>query len=186
MKAYLSPEVKRRCWVFAKGVIRSYALDLKPRSKSLARSYNDELPADKNLLVQYAGRLAECGLCQLMEISIETLNWNDKACDKGFDIQCCDLLIDVKSSYHRRATKLIWPLEKNDLLAGSVIDLLAFVPIDMEDGQPDFRGWAWKKTFERKHLVAGKGSGLYPGTWYMHERDLEPPEHFPALPYTPH
>jgi len=183
MRIVLDTKLKRRCWEFALAVVKSYKEDKKPRSKALAGSYLGHTRADLNPLVQYAGRLGECGICQHLGISVEVLDWNTERCDSGKDLQHNGWRIDCKSSPNPRATSLVWPLDKRFLLEDAPIDLLVFIPIDHrdpEDAQPDFRGWISKQVFMDRHNVAGRFSKLHLGTWFMDQSELHHTDTFPA------
>lgn len=113
----------------------------------------------------------ECAFCLWMGGDIDKLNWTGLA-DVGHDLNIYRHTYDVKSTgiFGRY---LIWPLKKNDLYDGKKFDYLVLVKV----GNPicTIARYCSKQVFKDRHQTAWPNHrDLIPGTWFMHERDLEP------------
>lgn len=89
------------------------------------------------------------------------------------------LRVDVKSSSHANATRLIWPLSKNEDFASRNFDLLVFCKTNALP-VVELVGWVYKQEFEVRHGIAEGKNGLEAGTWYMERTELRDMDGLPG------
>lgn len=130
--------------------------------------------AEGNIALQQSAKLAECAFCVWGNLDPgQALKW-DLVPDGGFDAVWQGIKPDVKSTQHRNARYLFWPVKKTHLFDSKRFDVLVLVEASIEDPRCTLRGWVKKSAFRRDRLVATEGDGtkLTPDTRYMLAENL--------------
>ena len=89
------------------------------------------------------------------------------------------LKVDVKSSSHAKARRLIWPLSKNDDWPLRHFDLLVFCKTH-ELPIVELVGWVYKQEFKVRRLISTGADGITAGTWYMEAAQLRDMDTLPG------
>lgn len=173
MVIILSETIQSACYAFGHKVCLSYAFGKKETSRNM---YVEGKPKiDQNRDIQTAGRMAEVAVCQLLDLPINNLNWDDK-CDRGYDlITPYGATIDVKCSTHPRARKLIWPVSKNHFL-DKAAKILVFCRVHLSTGTVEIVGWVPRDKFIQEAETAVGVKGLVDGTRFMDQDKLFEPK----------
>lgn len=162
---------------FARGVVASYLAGKKESSRNLG--IKQKVPIYSDVQTQYVGRVGEVATCLYLELDpIKTLDWNANRLDPGYDITLKNHhTIDVKSTAHPNATRLIWPLTKMRKLPFAA-DIFVFAKVLKKDGDKmgqivQLVGCVAKQRFIDQKIVARAMPGLVDGTPYMPETSLD-------------
>ena len=166
----------KRCALFAKEVCASYAAGSKEHSRKLMLSGKPEI--FNNPHVQMVGRIGEVASCLALRMNpVVELNWSD-LCDDGKDFMLRRWSVDVKSTDHPRARRLIWPTTKQHFM-DKAADILIFAKVSMlDDGcaDVDICGFIKKKDFLAICTHAKGERGIIDGTPYVDKSSLRPIE----------
>lgn len=129
-------------------------------------------------LYQANAKGGECAFCEFLgQDPLEDLQWDpERGPDAGFDLVTIrGKKPDVK--WTAQGHFLTYAATKTPSYEDRKFDYLVMV----RGTWPDYEivGWLSKKAFFDRHLVAkpGDGTRLDPGTWYMHQSQLNDPTH---------
>jgi len=156
----------KKCEVFGRNVVAGYAAGRKERSKALFVPGKPTI--HDNWQAQADARLAELAFIRTAGFSDDYLNWSDK-CDGSHDLKLHNLRIDVKSSTHPRAERLIWPVSKNHFIQDAA-DILVAVKLKRKDDNSaiaELVGWVGRHTFMQKAEVSKGEARIVKGTKFM-------------------
>ncbi|RXG91560.1 hypothetical protein [Bradyrhizobium zhanjiangense] len=154
---------------WAERSVLGYERGEKERSRAYARP-----GIDTSVDAQLLGRAGECAFCLFMHIDPGRLDWGP-SCDKGWDVEFCRQLIDVKAT---DTGAVIWPVTKNHFLADAQADLFASMH-RMDRRQPaifEVGGWCTRAHFVQTHQIAPPPARWNPGTKYLPRCALWPME----------
>lgn len=104
--------------------------DMEHMNKCFRNPENDE---QKNIASRFAGVMAEMQVCDSLH-GVFTDSYKTASSDKGWDMEICDLKIDVKSSFFYPDS---WMINKKKYES----DILLFVSVDIEPRQVVLRGF---------------------------------------------
>jgi hypothetical protein len=163
----LEPELIARGFEYGELMVWGYATGRMTDRKVYAK-------ADSDVRLQALSKMAECAFAIFARKSPDDLDWfGEHKNGEGHDLVVQKYLFDIKHTEDGR--KLIWPVTKNDEFWTKDFNCLALVI-----GRPpvfEIAGIISKRRFDREKQVAeeGDGSGLFPGTWFMHRDKLSDP-----------
>lgn len=125
------------------------------------------------------GFIAECAVCSYIGMDPNTaISWATKTPDAGHDIKTFNgATIDVKSSDHPAARRLMWPIKKLHKLPHAA-DIFVLARVSARMNQPlgqvvELVGWITKDKFMRLHWKANGLRGIVDGTPYLNEKELD-------------
>lgn len=142
------------------------------------RHHTKKYSKESLISMQAAGFIAECAMCIFLKLDpFEKLNWKITQADPGYDIKLdTGTTIDVKSSTHPGARRLIWPVRNvHKLPHAADILVLAIVPGGRRQplGQTvTFKGYIERDRFIGMHWKAQGVRGIVDGSPYMDEKQL--------------
>ncbi len=170
MLATLTTADLAKCDEFAARVVAGYAAGAKEQSRALnvpgkPAIYND-------IAAQANGRLAELGFVRALGLSDDCLNWSD-TCDGSYDVKLNNLTIDIKSSTHPRAKRLMWPVSKNHFITETA-DIFVFVKLlrTADGATAEICGWIGRHTFLQKAKISDGQHNIAKDTRYMNVDEL--------------
>lgn len=130
------------------------------------------LGIEGNVEDQTRSLVAEVGFCLWLGGDVETINWATHI-DEGWDVAFHGRKYDVKST-GPRGRCLCWPLLKARFY--DQVDFGHLVLVRVDGPRCDIVGYISKAAFKQAHHVAPEGHFLLPGTWYLDQSELLPPE----------
>lgn len=133
---------------------------------------------DKRRHLYTFSKVSECGVCIFLGMNpLNDLNWKTGEPDGGVDITAPNgMTIDVKSSDHPNASRLMYPV-KNKHRLDDAADIFVFTRV-LERSKSDLGqnvelvGWTTRDYFQRMCWVANGIKGVVDGTQYLNEKDL--------------
>lgn len=158
----------------------SVAVQKHHKSKgTVNNSYTKYVPTkEQQIQTSFVGKLAECATAIYLNLDCERdIDWG-LGRDAGYDLKLCNgQTVDVKSSDHPAARRLIFPVKQIDKLQ-TAADIFVFAKVYTdranEEGQPIIlQGWVMRDDFIRYHWTAKDLKGLKDGTPYMNETELK-------------
>lgn len=127
----------------------------------------------------FIGRCGEYAACLALGLNPETtLSWKNGVGDGGTDFMLKKWSVDIKTSDHPRARRLMWPVSKNgEIIKMADIIMLAVIRFfEDKSGEVELKGYTTRKDFKSGHKCANNEPGIVDGTLYMDSRDLKPVE----------
>lgn len=159
---------------FAELVCAAYERGEKENSRVLLLLGKPEIYSNRH--VQKVGRVGEIAACLAFRLDPDiALNWSNR-CDNGADFRLLKWTVDVKSSDHPNAKRLIWPASKEHFMRQAA-DILIFARVKLfqdNSAEVELAGYETKRRFIDRCHYALNERGLVDGTPYLFMHELRP------------
>lgn len=175
----LDSYLQKRCADFATALVDAYQTGR--NNASLAYSQNGIDRDPKRQAIAKEGEVALCLLCggnPILDIEWRT---SGPGCRQDYDYFNVrrDIYWDVKTAL-AGWRYLLWPSKKNAIYTTKQFDAIASM-VNHGNGRLHWQGWITKREFFGRKLVAGRGSLLQEGTWYVPLASLSSPSAAPPM-----
>jgi hypothetical protein len=163
----------RKCKARAKAIAQFYAKTGRTNTSFSKGVYSK----NKAINVYTFGTIGEVALLLFLGIDPEPYFLRSvEHSDGGVDVEVNGHTIDVKSSDHPFASRLMWPVKMIDKLPHAaenfVMARVAVAPTEDEGRVVRLVGWVTRDEFIAQHHKAYRISGIVDGTPYMNEKSL--------------
>lgn len=148
-------------------------------TKNYIEKYSKSSPdIGRNIEIMRIAFVAEGAVCIFIGLDPEkALTWKTDTPDIGYDLTVRGKTIDIKTSDHPGARRLMWPIKKIDKLphAADIFIFSRVLPAARSNlGQSvDLVGWVTKERFIKEKTVAHGMYGLVDGTPFLSENSLD-------------